>query len=138
MNNWPDTDGQRRPKGFVTPSKKKKNKSSETNCAYDLGPPAWLTKKMNASMMSKHHLSLPRPLLQRNWFPEALHDYTPGLHGQHQFLAGARSPLQEWRLPAWIGLEEGLPGYWAQVRGRHHPQSHQNQAVGCHHHAFLV
>nr|TKW03722.1 hypothetical protein SEVIR_7G060501v2 [Setaria viridis] len=61
MNNWPDTDGQRRPKGFVTSSKKKKNKSSETNCAYDLGPPAWLTKKMNASMMSKHHLSLPRP-----------------------------------------------------------------------------
>ncbi|RCV33085.1 hypothetical protein SETIT_7G054300v2 [Setaria italica] len=42
MNNWPDTDGQRRPKGFVTPSKKKKNKSSETNCAYDLGPPACL------------------------------------------------------------------------------------------------
>ncbi|CAL5017643.1 unnamed protein product [Urochloa decumbens] len=58
-NNSPSADVQRRQKGSVI-SSKKSNKSSKANCAYDLGPPAWLTKKMNASMMTKHHLSLPR------------------------------------------------------------------------------
>ncbi|KAF8688193.1 hypothetical protein HU200_042428 [Digitaria exilis] len=52
-SNWPSTDRQRRLEGPKTSSELK---STERNCAYELGPRAWLTKKINTSMMRKHHL----------------------------------------------------------------------------------
>ncbi|KAF8688191.1 hypothetical protein HU200_042426 [Digitaria exilis] len=54
-NNWLGTDGQKRPKGSMASSKMKR-KSSEMNCVYELGPPAWLTKKMDTNIMRRHHL----------------------------------------------------------------------------------
>ncbi|KAF8780706.1 hypothetical protein HU200_001311 [Digitaria exilis] len=67
-SNWPSTDREKRPKGSMTSSKMK---SSVTNCAYELGPPAWLTKKINTSMMRKHHLTFPAAFCNAIGFQDA-------------------------------------------------------------------
>ncbi|KAL6650448.1 hypothetical protein ACP70R_009373 [Stipagrostis hirtigluma subsp. patula] len=56
-NGWPSSDEiQKSPKG----SKTSLRNSTKTHCVYDVGPPAWMRKKIN-SFVIKNHLSLPRP-----------------------------------------------------------------------------
>ncbi|KAL6650447.1 hypothetical protein ACP70R_009372 [Stipagrostis hirtigluma subsp. patula] len=52
---WQSSEIQKSPKGFMSSLKK----STTTDCVYDVGPPAWIKKRINRSTIENHHLSLP-------------------------------------------------------------------------------
>ncbi|TVU03592.1 hypothetical protein EJB05_50909, partial [Eragrostis curvula] len=58
-NYWPSNEGegQKKPKGSMTILKKR----SKIYCVYDIGPPAWMKKKVDTTMIEKHHFTLPHP-----------------------------------------------------------------------------
>ncbi|TVU03593.1 hypothetical protein EJB05_50910, partial [Eragrostis curvula] len=65
---WPSNEGegQKKQKGSMTILKKR----SKIYCVYDIGPPAWMKKKVDFTMVEKHHFTLPRPFCNAIGFQE--------------------------------------------------------------------